>query len=201
MTYAVISKKEASLKSEFGITLAKKWFGEKLATEAGIRGFISWVKIESGGWVKPTKNNGGYVEKRSGVVVLAALFSNGNTVLAIRTMDKTMETEKSLTFDLIEPALDSYAANGVHIDIRSNSTLSAQDRKDARSLSNDRNEKINKLQRKVNYAEDTYNNSREIRAKLRKEGKPEEAKELKSRLLDEYLDLRDELDSLKNTKH
>lgn len=89
MTYAVIEERLAWLSTEFGETLARKYFGDKVVDElpryvrgkrkGQIKGQFNWLKVESGGWVRGVCSDvfgdidGWGVERRKGKIIRAML--------------------------------------------------------------------------------------------------------------------------------
>tara|TARA_R100001463_G_scaffold33103_1_gene73821 strand:+ start:531 stop:932 length:402 start_codon:yes stop_codon:yes gene_type:complete len=89
MTYAVIEERSAWLSTEFGETLARKYFGDKVVDElpryvrgkrkGQIKGEFNWLKVESGGWVRGVCSDvfgdidGWGVERRKGKIIRAML--------------------------------------------------------------------------------------------------------------------------------
>jgi len=86
--YAQITTREANLKTDFGYSLAVKWFGQETVdslptyvrgkNKGKPKGRLAWKKVERGGWVRqPQIYDGeanGYVEHRVGQVIGKALF-------------------------------------------------------------------------------------------------------------------------------
>lgn len=89
MTYAVIEERSAWLSTEFGETLARKYFGDKVVDDmpryvrgkrkGQIKGKITWLKVESGGWVRTIYSDvfgdidGWGVERRRGKIIRAMI--------------------------------------------------------------------------------------------------------------------------------
>ena len=89
MTYAVIEERSAWLSTEFGETLARKYFGDKVVDDmpryvrgkrkGQIKGKMTWLKVESGGWVRTIYSDvfgdidGWGVERRRGKIIRAMI--------------------------------------------------------------------------------------------------------------------------------
>ena len=89
MTYAVIEERSAWLSTEFGETLARKYFGDKVVDnmpryvrgkrKGQIKGKMTWLKVESGGWVRTIYSDvfgaidGWGVERRRGKIIRAMI--------------------------------------------------------------------------------------------------------------------------------
>lgn len=88
-TYAKIEEKETYLCSDFGESFAKRYFGEeainslpkfiKGKNKGKTKGFIQWIKVISGGWVKEGAYSemygaSGHVETRVGQVIEAKII-------------------------------------------------------------------------------------------------------------------------------
>ena len=89
MTYAVIEERSAWLSTEFGETLARKYFGDKVVDDmpryvrgkrkGQIKGKMTWLKVESGGWVRTIYSDvfgdidGWGVERRRGKIIRATI--------------------------------------------------------------------------------------------------------------------------------
>jgi hypothetical protein len=89
MTYAVIEERSAWLSTEFGETLARKYFGDKVVDDmpryvrgkrkGQIKGKMTWLKVESGGWVRNIYSDvfgdidGWGVERRRGKIIRAMI--------------------------------------------------------------------------------------------------------------------------------
>lgn len=89
MTYAVIEERSSWLSTEFGETLARKYFGDKVVDDmpryvrgkrkGQIKGKMTWLKVESGGWVRTIYSDvfgdidGWGVERRRGKIIRAMI--------------------------------------------------------------------------------------------------------------------------------
>lgn len=111
--YAKISENSASLSSEFGEAIARKWFGDaavdampryvKGKNKGKLKGFVVWQKVEKGGWVRTgrydeTYGAQGYVETRVGTVIQQRLCRQGEWTgagYAIGDVVVDLEVEKA----------------------------------------------------------------------------------------------------------
>lgn len=60
--YARTEEKYSKLSTEFGETLARKWFGDEVVDEipkyvrgekkGKLKGYLKWIKVTKGGWVR-----------------------------------------------------------------------------------------------------------------------------------------------------
>tara|TARA_R100001463_G_scaffold57809_1_gene110101 strand:+ start:222 stop:635 length:414 start_codon:yes stop_codon:yes gene_type:complete len=89
MTYAVIEERSAWLSTEFGETLARKYLGDEVIDDmpryvrgkrkGQIKGKMTWLKVESGGWVRGVYSEifgdikGWGVERRRSKIIRAAI--------------------------------------------------------------------------------------------------------------------------------
>jgi hypothetical protein len=89
MTYAVIEERSSWLSTEFGETLARKYFGDEVVDDmpryvrgkrkGQIKGKMTWLKVDSGGWVRGVYSDvfgdikGWGVERRRGKIIRAAI--------------------------------------------------------------------------------------------------------------------------------
>lgn len=87
MSYAQILTREAYLFSEFGESMARRYFGDDVIdslprfvrgkNKGKIKGMVRWKKVERGGWVntgRAIEGPVGYVENRVGKVILVELL-------------------------------------------------------------------------------------------------------------------------------